>query len=294
MKKFLFHIIKIIKIIKIKKMKKIEKIIAILLLVFAVSCSNDNNIVQKLTQAPAIVREVKGANDLFVFDLQNSNNGLYSQYIVPSAALPADYKQDGLPVLISGDVTNNSVAIDGYISESKGNNITLSGKYNTVEVTTMSKNEGETYYVVGYDGTSEVDEQKGTAKSGGYLFVSEKYKDLLLENNLPDNIYAHKLDGIILLTNLIIDDLGNRLHDTFDGIVDFPEESMPKEGYCGYRLFPEEYRFAFKVQMTYRPMTEEEERYVPRMINAMCYNPLAFNVKFNCIVITSILKINKP
>jgi hypothetical protein len=91
-----------------------------------------------LAQAPAIVREAKGANNLFVFDLQNSNSGLYSSYIVPSAALPADYKQDGLPVLINGDVTNNSVVIDGYISESEGSNITLSGQYNTVEVTTMN------------------------------------------------------------------------------------------------------------------------------------------------------------
>jgi hypothetical protein len=139
------------------------------------------------------------------------------------------------------------------------------------------------YYVVGYDGTSEVDIQKGTAKSGGYLFVSEEYKDLLLENNLKDNIVSHNLDSIILLNNLIADDFGNLLKDPFADIIDFPKESMPTEEYCGFRLFPEEYRFAFKVQMTYRPMTEEEERYASRMVNAMCYNPLYLHVKFNNI-----------
>ena len=70
-------------------------------------------------------------------ELANNSNGLYSAYVVPSATLPAEYKEDGLSVLISGDVTNNSVAIDGYISESEGNAVTLNGLYNTVEVTAM-------------------------------------------------------------------------------------------------------------------------------------------------------------
>ena len=109
------------------------------LLLFAVSCSNDNNnVLQRLNEAPATVREVQGANGLFVFELPNNSNGLYSAYIVPSPALPAEYKEDGLSVLISGDVTNNFVAIDGYISEDKGNTITLDGLYNTVEIRTMS------------------------------------------------------------------------------------------------------------------------------------------------------------
>jgi len=148
------------------------------------------------------------------------------------------------------------------------------------------------YYVVGFDGSSKVDIQKGTVKSGGYLLISEEYKDLLLDKNLFDNISLGKLDDIVLLVNLIVDEYGNRIPDPFDDIIDFPAESMPTEGYCGYRLFPEKYRFASpKVQMTYRPMTEEEERYVPRMTNDMCYNPLYFHIKFNCIVITSISKI---
>ena len=110
----------------------------ILLFLFVVACSNDNNIVQRLAQEPAIVREVKGANNLFVLDLQNANSGLCSSYIVPNTTLPADYKKDGLPVFISGDVTSNFVAVDGYISENDGNTITLNGKYNKVELTTMN------------------------------------------------------------------------------------------------------------------------------------------------------------
>ena len=151
------------------------------------------------------------------------------------------------------------------------------------------------YYVVGYDGTSEVDVQKGTAKSAGYLLISEANKDLLLENNLMDNIGSGKLDGIILCVNLIADIYGNRIRDPFDGVIDFPAEIMPNTigsgSHCAWRFFPEEYRFAFKVQMSYRPMTEEEERYVPRRVNAMCYNPLNRLNFFNCIVITSISKI---
>ena len=112
----------------------------ILLFLFVIACTNDNNIVQRLAQEPAIVREVKGASNLFVLDLQNANSGLYSSYIVPNTTLPANYKKDGLLVLISGDVTSNSVAVDGYIAESEGNIITINGKYNMIEVTTVSKN----------------------------------------------------------------------------------------------------------------------------------------------------------
>ena len=137
-------------------MKKV--IIFTLGLLFVASCSNDNdNIVKRLAQEPATVREVKGANNLFVFELPNNDNGLYSQYVVPSGALPAEYKEDGLQVFISGDVTSNYVAIDGYISESKENyselcahcdsvvNITinLNGNYNIFELRTMVADEND-------------------------------------------------------------------------------------------------------------------------------------------------------
>ena len=117
-----------------------SKFITLFLLLSAVSCSNDNsNVLQRLNEAPATVREVQGANSLFVLELANNTNGLYSTYVVPSPALPAEYKEDGLSVLISGDVTNNSVAIDGYISENEENTVTLNGLYNTVEVTAMNE-----------------------------------------------------------------------------------------------------------------------------------------------------------
>ena len=144
-----------------------------------------------------------------------------------------------------------------------------------------------TYYVVGFDGSSQVDEEKGTARSTGYLLISEEYKDLLLDNNLRDNLSSRSLDDIVLLTNLIADEFGNRIADPFDDIIDFPVESMHGGG-CGYTLFPEKYRFVFKVQITYRPMTKEEERHASRLVFLNCYNPLS--LKFNCVVIKSISK----
>ena len=119
-------------------MKKI--FILTLGLLFAASCSNDNdNIVKSLDNEPVTVREVQGANDLFVFELPNTNAGLPNSYIVPSSTLSAEYKQDGLFTFISGNVTNNSVVINGYILDDIGNSVTLNGNYNTVEVKTMSE-----------------------------------------------------------------------------------------------------------------------------------------------------------
>ena len=258
-------------------MKTIKTFSILLTLLVVSACSNDNNnVLQRLNDEPAIVREVKGANNLFVFDLLNYNNSLYSSYIVPSNALPVEYKEDGLSVIISGDVTTNSLAIDGYISEGKGNSVILGGKYNMFELITMSKNEGEIYYVVGYDGNREIDNHKETAKSGGYLFISE---------NLKDSLYAN---------NLIFEGDVYRYGDLLDGIIDFPMESMTYNGtYCGERFFPEEYRFAFKVQInSYRPMTEEElQLYTVRLIPAICYNPIWEQYRFKTTIITSIYKI---
>jgi hypothetical protein len=128
------------------------------------------------------------------------------------------------------------------------------------------------YYVVGYDGNSEINMENKTAKSGGYLFISEDLKDTLLANN-----------------RILIDDkyiMGNLLDDLFA----FPAEIMPPTN-CGFTFFcGEESRFAYKVQMRYRPMIEEEKQDVPRLVNAYCYNPYN-NCEFNCIVITSISNI---
>ena len=127
------------------------------------------------------------------------------------------------------------------------------------------------YYVVGFDGTSQVDEEKGTAKSGGYLFISECLQDSLLTTS---RIWEKDCD----------------YDDLLDGIIDFPIESMTVD-YCGWNFFPEEYRFAFKVQInSYRPMTEEEEMCTYSITNAFCAPCLqCFYIKR--IIITSISKI---
>ena len=134
---------------------KAQLIFILALLLSAVSCSNDNSkVLQRLNEAPATVREIQGANNLFVIELANNTNGLYSEYIVPSSALSAEYKEDGLSVLISGDVTNNFVAIDGYVSEGKGNTVTLTGQYNALELTTINKNEGDVSFYLCQLGTN--------------------------------------------------------------------------------------------------------------------------------------------
>ena len=248
-----------------------SKFITLLLLLSAVSCSNDNSkVLQRLNEAPATVREIQGANNLFVIELANNTNGLYSEYIVPSSALSAEYKEDGLSVLISGDVTNNFVAIDGYVSEGKGNTVTLNGLYNTVEITTMSKNEGGVYYVVGYYGIGQIDSLKGTAKAGGYLFVSESLKDSLF------------------VSNFVFEGDEYRYGNLLDGVIDFPTESMAyPDILCEQEaFFPEEYRFAFKVQInSYRPMTEEEYKPFtgPFIANCLVYKPY----RFKPVIITS-------
>ena len=130
-------------------------------------------------------------------------------------------------------------------------------------------------YVVGYDGTREADTRNGTAKSGGYLFISEDMKDSLLANNrIP-------VAGKYVIGNLL------------DGLFDFPSEIMPQTN-CGFAFFRkyEEYRFAYKVQISYIPMTEKEESDVPRLI--ICDGPQSdLHLKFKPIIIKSISKFNK-
>jgi len=86
-------------------------------------------------------------------------------------------------------------------------------------------------YIVGYDASSGVDISNNVGKAGGYLFVSENLKDTLAAYNVPDNLFT------------------------------FPAAIMPTN-WCGFNVFPQEYRFTYKVQMTYRLMTKEEQREV--------------------------------
>jgi hypothetical protein len=110
------------------------------LLLLAVSCSNDNDkVVQTLDNEVAIVREVKGATGLFIFDLSSHSSGLYTSYIVPAGTLLAEFAKDGFPVVISGNITNNTIAVNGFILNGDGNETSLNGRYNTLELTTMSE-----------------------------------------------------------------------------------------------------------------------------------------------------------
>jgi hypothetical protein len=107
-------------------------------------------------------------------------------------------------------------------------------------------------YVVGYNSLADYYED-GRYKIGEYLLISEDLTDTLAVYNLPDNLFA------------------------------FPEESM-SYSYDGFVLFQpsSEYRYAYKVQMTYRQMRQDE--YYRRCIWTELLNP-------DYIFITSINKI---
>ena len=119
-------------------MRTFTKFITLGLLLLTAACNNDND-QQNLQNEPVIVREVKGASDLFIFDLLSNNTGLLTSYIVPGNTLSEAYKQDGLPVSVSGTISDNTVAVNGYIVDGAGGTITLNGRYNTFEITAMSE-----------------------------------------------------------------------------------------------------------------------------------------------------------
>jgi len=85
------------------------------------------------------------------------------------------------------------------------------------------------YYVIGYDMNCAVTVYgDNTAKANGvYVIVSEDLRDTLAAH-LPDTLFA------------------------------FPAEIMPCCVLFGFNLFPQDYRFAYKIQMNYRPMTTQE------------------------------------
>ena len=96
----------------------------------------------------------------------------------------------------------------------------LTGCFSSCEKRGESSSQG-IYYIVGYDGAAEVNDQAGTAKSGGYLFISENLKDSLLVNNR----YENKGEGNSYL-----------LGDLLDGIIDIPVEAFSGGG-VGLRTF---------------------------------------------------------
>ena len=129
------------------------------------------------------------------------------------------------------------------------------------------------YYVAGYDASSGVIISKGTAKSGGYLFVSENSEDTLYASNVTE------LDNGLLMCDV----------RDIDELFVFPEGIMPIN-ICGFNFFPEEYQFVYKIQMSHRPMTEEEEMNTYHMCSGF-YQVLYPNIQPKRIVIESISKI---
>jgi hypothetical protein len=117
----------------------------------------------------------------------------------------------------------------------------LSGESNnTTPGTTQNQNEPATpdnvmpptnnvYYIIGYNIDCGVEIQGETAKANVYLLISEDLTDTLATKNLPDNLF------------------------------NFPRTIMPYPIHrVGFYLFPQQYRFTYKVTMNYRPMTETE------------------------------------
>jgi hypothetical protein len=113
------------------------------------------------------------------------------------------------------------------------------------------------FYVVGYDVNCGVEIQDSTAKAVVYVFVSEDLKDTL----------AAKLS---------------------DSLFIFPAKIMPCCNIFGFNLFPQEYRFVHKVQMTYQFMTREEWEEV--MCTGTWNKPMLYSFEPTYVVITSIAK----
>jgi hypothetical protein len=126
---------------------------------------------------------------------------------------------------------------------------------------------GSIYYVAGYS-SPNVGFQDETAKSGGYLFISENLRDTLFASVRKE--FENTYCGISILN---------------DELYSFPKEIMPAN-VCGLAFFPKEYRYAYKVQMTYRLAPEHE------IYTVLCTANLpVVNTRARHIIITSISKI---
>ena len=152
--------------------------------------------------------------------------------------------------------------------------LALAGSFASCSKKVESSTQG-IYYVVGYDGATEVILQNGTARSETFLFLSENLKDSLFAYNWnPVDSRYYDLTGSL-----------------FDNFIDIPTEILSNS--CGIAVFPEEFRFACKVYITYRQITEEEiARNLTwgRVVIDIC-PPDILRQKFKPIIITSISKI---
>lgn len=110
------------------------------------------------------------------------------------------------------------------------------------------------FYVAGYNSPGINVRNDGTAEPGAFLFISENLKDTVCVNNSlwnKDEQFFYGYSGL--------------LNDLFD----FPVEIMP-QNICGFALFPQGYRYKYKVNvLSSRPMTESEKKATIRLCNAM-------------------------
>ena len=123
-------------------------------------------------------------------------------------------------------------------------------------------------YVAGYEHYRGMKlNETGTVTAAMYVLISENLVDTLLTIDVPENIMTFPLELLL----------------------------FPPGGYLvGYVLFPNEYRFTYKMQLTYRMMTQEEilENRMFPLIPAIFYNISTFSNLPKCIIIKSIKKIN--
>jgi hypothetical protein len=125
---------------------KLFKFITVLSALFFIACNKNAKedsdlIIKTLNNEPAIVREITfaGANvkKLFVLELRDNYDGLYSSLVIPNNALPAEYQKNELPVILNGNVINRTIVVDDYILDTTGNSQPFKYEYNQIELTTI-------------------------------------------------------------------------------------------------------------------------------------------------------------
>ena len=120
-------------------------------------------------------------------------------------------------------------------------------------------------YVVGYHFNAGIttDSENRTAKAKMYLLFTENMQDTLATKHLPDDLFT------------------------------FPANIVYSGGFIGYNLFPQENMDTYKVQLTYRVMTKEEESLYEMSVKVNAYHePKYYGIYPKFIIIKSIEKIN--
>ena len=146
----------------------------------------------------------------------------------------------------------------------------------TVELIVTRNIDVPQYYIVGFDLcqsilTGSVIEPKG------YILISEDLSETFVAFNIPENFYI--FPTILFQGTYLPCHFGFYAYPQTEEFI-FIGDSSP----------PEEYNLEYKVKMTYRPMTNEEEQERKCQIHWDCTLPAYFGTP-NYIVITSITKI---